>query len=58
MTVGGDRNPVQNSHTVNEKLELISIGEVRQLLKKINTKKAINSDDFPSACDDLCIPVM
>ena len=39
-----------------------SFGEVKQLLKKINTSKATHSEDYPSwiskqCCEDLCIPV-
>ena len=40
-----------------------SIGEVKQLLKKINTSKSTHSEDYPSwiskqCCEDLCIPVI
>ena len=43
-------------------LSPVSYGEVRQLLKRINTRKSTHSDDLPTwlskeCADDLCVPV-
>ena len=43
-------------------LQPFSIGQVKHLLKKIDTTKANNSDDFPpriskAAAEDICVPV-
>lgn len=62
-TVGGNLLPYSPlNKTTALPLDPPSIGEVKLLLKSINTKKTTSSQDFPSwiskeNSDDLCIPV-
>ena len=62
INVGGTRDLTQIPDIGAENLEPISIGEVKALLRTINTSKCTNSDDWPAwvskaSHEDLCIPV-
>lgn len=48
VSVGGDRSVYRKPATYPLRLEPTSIGEVKQLLKHFNTKKATNSENFPT----------
>ena len=62
VTVGGDRDMSARPSVLPQALQPVSIGQVKLLLKKIDTTKENNSDDFPSwiskaAAKDICVPV-
>ena len=62
VKVGGERDLQSKPETQCQPLCETSIGEVKQLLRKLDTSKSTNSEDFPtwvsrSAIEDICIPV-
>ena len=62
VRVGGDRDAANRPETLFQPLCELSIGEVKQLINKLDTSKSTNSDDFPtwvskSAVEDICVPV-
>lgn len=64
-SVGGNRlenNPVVYDLPDDSTLQMPSVGHVKQKMKKLNAKKATNSNDFPTwisvqGAEDLCIPL-
>ena len=66
LTVGGEAIPqndleIRSLHD-SHPLDLLSIGEVKRLIRKLDTTKSTSSEDFPTwlskeCCEDLCIPI-
>ena len=63
INVGGNALPpsVDIRPDPNNKLDPLSIGETKSLLKKLDTSKATNNEDFPTwiskmGCEDMCLP--
>ena len=62
VNVGGERDLTAAPTVVPHKLEPVSIGQVKSMLKNVNPNKSPNCEDWPAwitkaACEDLCIPV-
>ena len=64
INVGGNALPpsVDVRPDPNNKLDPLSIGETKFLLKKLDTSKATNNEDFPTwiskmGCEDICLPL-
>ena len=64
INIGGTALPstVNITPDPERKLQFLSIGEAKQLLKKLDTSKATSNEDFPSwvsksGCEDMCIPM-
>ena len=66
LTVGGEAIPqndleIRSLHD-SHPLDLLSIGEVKRLIRKLDTTKSTSSEDFPTwlskeCCEDICIPI-
>lgn len=48
MSVGSEPDPKPILETDSAKLQSLSIGEVKQMLKKLNTTRATSKEDFPT----------
>ena len=62
ISVGGNRDPDNVPCIPSSKLDEVSLGEVKILLRDIDQTKSTNSDDFPAwiselGFEDMCIPV-
>lgn len=64
VSIGGSKIPVvkEMEEHRNFPKRSVSIGEVKKVLQQLNTKKATNSNDYPTwitklCADDLCLPL-
>ena len=62
ISVGGKRDMSERPELTPAPLSDVSIGEVKYLMRKLDTSKATNCEDFPAwvskeGCEDLCLPL-
>ena len=54
--------PITSHSTINTPIEPVSIGEVKSLIKQLDTSKSTSTEDFPTwvtklTVEDICIPI-